>query len=74
MKIEVDGEVVEPREATDSYIWGDRRELKFHRCNNCGCMVYWFADVGKKAERMGINCRMLERGELEKLEIKKSNP
>ncbi len=41
---------------TERYSWGDR-DLEFHRCRVCGCVVYWMA-VDRTYERMGINARL----------------
>jgi len=57
-------------EATDFYIWGDK-DLEFHRCKNCGCVTHWkLADEKREGDEMAVNCRMLEKEDLEKLEIK----
>lgn len=41
---------------TDVYVWGDR-ELEFHRCHSCGCVVWW-APVDRGRNRMGVNGRL----------------
>ncbi len=43
-------------DVTERYSWGDR-DLEFHRCRVCGCVIYWKA-VDPTYERMGINARL----------------
>jgi hypothetical protein len=57
-------------EPTEVYMWGDK-EIQFHRCKSCGCVTHW-EPVDKTYKTVGINCRILEREDLEKFEIKKS--
>jgi hypothetical protein len=63
-EVQIDGQ------PTEFYVWGDK-EIQFHRCKNCGCMTHW-EPAEKTHKRVGINCRMLEREDLERLEVKKS--
>ncbi|CAG8948936.1 hypothetical protein HYFRA_00002063 [Hymenoscyphus fraxineus] len=70
VKFEVDGKSAEPRDATDFYIWSGKR-LEFHRCKKCGSVMYWVRAQGQR-EKMGVNCRMLERSDLEPLEFKET--
>lgn len=42
---------------TDYYIWG-RRQLAFHRCSKCGCVIGWLP-LSSYAE-CGINARILD--------------
>ena len=58
-------------QSTDTYIWNDR-VVEFHRCQKCGCMSHWLP-TDMAFQRLGINCRMLERADLEKLGIRKSD-
>lgn len=53
----------------ETYVWRNERSA-FTRCKECGCMTHWAPLKGQN--RMGVNCRMLERDELDKLEKKKS--
>lgn len=64
------GELSE-RGSCEVYAWGDK-DIKFHRCGNCGCVTHWTPrDEGRRI--VGVNCRMLERGDLEKLGVRKSD-
>lgn len=57
---------------SEGYLWGDK-ELTFHRCRGCGCVTHWWpTDKAQIATQMGINCRILEMEDFEKLEIEKS--
>ena len=57
-------------EPTEVYEWGDKN-IQFHRCKSCGCVTHW-TWANNKNNVMGVNCRMLEREDVEKLEVKKS--
>ncbi|KAH7370540.1 Mss4-like protein [Rhexocercosporidium sp. MPI-PUGE-AT-0058] len=58
---------------TEFYVWGDK-DLQFHRCKVCGCVTHWMPREGLREEHgiVSVNCRMLEVGELEGLEVKVS--
>jgi hypothetical protein len=43
--------------ATTGYLWG-HKSIAFHRCRNCGCVTHWAA-VGRPADRMGVNARLM---------------
>ncbi|HEX7035853.1 MAG TPA: GFA family protein [Pseudomonadales bacterium] len=43
---------------TLAYVWGDRT-LSFHTCRTCGCTTHWQALDPARAERMGVNARLL---------------
>jgi hypothetical protein len=43
--------------ATVCYLWGDK-SIEFHRCQTCGCVTHWAA-VEKRADRMGVNARLM---------------
>lgn len=49
---------IEPVGPTDTYQWDDK-SISFHRCRTCGCVTHWSA-VDPKANRMGINARLLD--------------
>jgi hypothetical protein len=49
--------IVQGKDATDSYLWGDH-ELAFHRCKECGCVMYMEAVNEKPPFIYGINARM----------------
>ena len=50
--------IVSGIDATDTYIWGDR-ELAFHRCKECGCVMYMEAVKENPPFIYGINARMI---------------
>jgi len=50
--------IVQGKGATDAYVWGDR-ELAFHRCGECGCVMYMEAVNEKPPFVYGINARMI---------------
>jgi hypothetical protein len=45
--------------AATPYVWGDRM-LAFHHCGVCGCATHWERLDKTKADRMGINARLLD--------------
>lgn len=59
--------------ATKKYIWGDR-EIEFHFCDHCGCIVYWWPCAGQPAVQMGVNSRMMEPGLLAGIERREEEP
>ena len=50
--------IVSGKDATDTYLWGDRW-LAFHRCKECGCVMYMEAVAEKPPYIHGINARMI---------------
>lgn len=50
--------VAEP-DATAPYAWGEKM-LAFHHCKVCGCATHWEPLDKAKADRMGINARLLD--------------
>ena len=50
--------IVSGADATDTYLWGNRW-LAFHRCKQCGCVVYMVAVEEKPPFIYGINARMI---------------
>jgi len=50
--------IVSPPEATQTYLWGNRW-LAFHRCKECGCVVYMEAVMENPPFIYGINARMI---------------
>ena len=50
--------IVSGKDATDIYLWGDRW-LAFHRCKQCGCVMYMEAVEEKPPFIYGINARMI---------------
>ncbi|KAF2157523.1 hypothetical protein K461DRAFT_273714 [Myriangium duriaei CBS 260.36] len=60
--------------STRMYIWGDK-VIQFHFCDNCYGMVYWWPIDVKKATEMGVNTRMvLDKKDLEGLEVIQDPP
>lgn len=65
------------REAMSAYSWGDKL-LAFRFCATCGCRICWEALPERMAEafpddtppRMGVNARLLEGVELEKVPVR----
>lgn len=57
---------------TEFYSWGDK-DLQFHRCKECGCVTHWEPADKEQHKIISVNCRMLEREDLEKFPIKKSD-
>lgn len=58
------------RGATDPYAWG-RRALRFVRCRNCGCLMWWERVRKDPARKMGVNARCFPRDVVERLPIRK---
>lgn len=51
--------VVAGPEALEVYCWG-KKELGFHRCRGCGCLIAWEPTEGLGEEtRIGVNVRLL---------------
>jgi hypothetical protein len=48
----------EPR-AIDAYAWG-RKNLRFVRCANCGCVMCWQRVSPDPERKMGVNARNFE--------------
>src|SRR5436305_1755002 len=55
--------------ATDIYLRGDKM-IEFHRCKVCGCVTHW-APIDKAADRMGVNCRLMEPSVLAGVRVRK---
>src|SRR3954462_5484760 len=55
---------------TEFYVWGDKN-IQFHRCKSCGCVTHW-EPVDKVHKIISVNCRMLEREDLERFEVRRS--
>ena len=55
--------------STKKYIWGDR-EIEFHFCNECGCIVFWWPheESDNQPDGVGVNTRMMEPDLLEGIE------
>src|SRR4249919_278391 len=50
--------VVQGEGETDTYLWNDR-DLAFHRCKECGCVMFMSAAKADSLEIYGINVRMI---------------
>ena len=50
--------VVSGADATDTYLWNDRM-IAFHRCKQCGCIVYMMAVATDPPRIYGFNARMI---------------
>ena len=50
--------IVTGQDATDTYVWGDGG-LAFHRCRQCGCVMYMEAVREKPPFIYGVNARMI---------------
>jgi hypothetical protein len=57
--------------ATDRYLWGEK-SIEFHRCQNCGCVTHWAA-VDQRADRMGVNARLMAPEILAAARLRQSN-
>jgi hypothetical protein len=55
--------------ATTAYVWGDRC-IAIHHCRTCGCLTHWRALL-PDLERMGVNARLLDGLDLERVAIRK---
>jgi hypothetical protein len=51
-------EIVSGEDATDTYLWGDRG-IAFHRCKDCGCVMYMVAAKEDPPFIFGVNARMI---------------
>lgn len=56
---------------TDTYAWG-AKNVDFHRCANCGCVVCWRARDPKRPH-MGINARLLDPQVLDAAEFERED-
>src|SRR5215471_6501361 len=50
--------IVSGRDATETYLWNDR-DLAFHRCKECGCVMYMEAAKEDPPVIYGVNARMI---------------
>jgi hypothetical protein len=49
--------------ATSAYSWGSKT-IQFIRCATCGCVTHWEPIVAHRGERMGVNIRNFEPGQI----------
>ena len=54
--------------ATKGYSWGPK-DLRFVRCDTCGCITHWEAVAGDGNSKMGVNARNFDPVELGDVEI-----
>ena len=57
-------------DTTDEYIWGDKC-LAQVRCRGCGGLSHWRSLDPNETERMGVNARLFEDVELDKIRIRR---
>jgi len=57
---------------TDVYMWQDN-DIEFHRCRKCGCATHSLPAHEGTRQLVTVNCRMLEKEALGKLEIVRIN-
>ncbi|RMX92485.1 hypothetical protein D0867_14568 [Hortaea werneckii] len=54
---------------TRTYAWS-KKNIEFHACGNCHCLMYWYPTDPERIKKMAINARMVvEREDLEGVEI-----
>ncbi len=64
--------IVQGKDATDTYLWGDR-QLAFHRCKTCGCVMYMEAVLEKPPFIYGINARMIPTLDPKSVRLRQKN-
>lgn len=57
---------------TSKYIWGDK-EVEFHSCKNCGCIVHYLTTNLCPEKIIAINFRMVDSSIYKGVTIKKIN-
>jgi hypothetical protein len=55
--------------STQEYIWGDKSIAQV-RCGECGCLSHWRSLDPKQTDRMGINARLFENVEIDKIRVR----
>lgn len=56
--------------ALEVYAWG-RKDLGFHRCRACGCVIFWEPlEGGDDQTRIGVNVRLLPFEEIAEIPIR----
>lgn len=60
--------ITEP-DAVDKYIWGDKTMARV-RCRTCGCFSHWESLDPNQTDRMGVNARLFENVEIDKIRIR----
>ncbi len=59
---------IETQIATATYCWGDGT-YEMHHCTQCGCSTHYTESGQDSNQEIGINFRLLDRKELEKIPI-----
>jgi len=62
--------IIAAPDATGAYSWDDE-SLAFHHCRTCGCTTYWSALIAEKADRMGVNARLMDPAVLKGVRVRK---
>ncbi|MCL9782215.1 aldehyde-activating protein [Vibrio sp. S4M6] len=60
------------KEQTVFYSWGDK-EVKFHRCNSCGCLTHYVTTEKCSEDILAVNMRMAESEVLSSIAVRKIN-
>ena len=55
--------------ATSAYVWGDKM-LAFHSCRTCGCVTHWMGFDEGEPDKMAVNCRMADPGDIVDLPVR----
>ncbi len=61
--------IIATAEATHKYVWGDK-SIAFVRCSTCGCLSHWESLDPNQTDRMGINARLFENVDINKIRIR----
>lgn len=59
---------IETEEPTESYRWSEL-DSQLHHCKRCGCTTHYFSANSDGGLDIGVNFRMLDRQELEKIKV-----
>ncbi|PKG81913.1 aldehyde-activating protein [Colwellia sp. 75C3] len=51
-------EIVAKKDTISSYSWGDKT-IKFHHCNNCGCLTHYTPTQLGNKDKMAVNFRLV---------------
>ena len=58
------------RASLSSYAWGNRN-IRFIRCQKCGCVTHWEAAKNPRSSRMGVNMRNVDPDLLKAVRIRR---
>jgi len=56
-------------DAVKAYLWNDRL-IEFYHCRTCGCLTHYEGIEKTDDDRIAVNARMLEPGEIEHIHIR----